>query len=619
MKKFFFIISPILIIVSLVVLAFTFRQIHQQEEELTEDLKTRTELLTDSLKEAIKAPYLSNEKNNIDQILNKFAGRGRILGISVYDNNAEIFAFSEKLAEKILEDNKPLAEQVMDSDSSKGDFIKHNKNTFYVFITPLHLNEKVVGAVSVFQKADYIHEQILNTWKTNIWRLFIQVFLFSISAVLILNWLIYRPILNIIEIIRKTKDGSTKTSDYKSSNHFFFSPLLSEINKLHQHLNSNKTPKSFPKKTLEKVDSPWTANRLKEFFSTYLKNRKIFVVSNREPYIHSREKDQITWKVPASGMITALEPIMEACGGTWIAHGSGNADQETVDENNKVKVPPSNPKYTLKRVWLSPEEIKGHYVGFSNEALWPLCIFAHNRPIFRKSDWQIYREVNGKFAKSLLKEIKNVENPIILIQDYHFALLPAMIKKSRPDAEIGFFWHIPWPNSQIFSICPYRKEILKGMLGADVLGFHTQQFCNYFFESVGKEIEALIDLEKFSITHEKHESNIKPFPISVPFSQKSLYPKNSEIIQKFKIKTEFLAIGVDRLDYAKGLVEKFKGVEFFLSDHPEYLEKFTLLQIAPTTREEVQKYREFNEEVSAEAERINQRFKTFNWKPIIFI
>jgi len=179
-------------------------------------------------------------------------------------------------------------------------------------------------------------------------------------------------------------------------------------------------------------------------------------------------------------MVTAIEPVMEACGGVWLAQATGDADKETSDADGKLQVPPDDPKYTLKRIWLSEKEYKGFYVGFSNEALWPLCHNVHNRPIFRKEDWQEYRRVNGKFAQNLLAEIKGVEKPLILVQDFHFALLPQMIKKSRPDARIGLFWHVPWPSPEVFNICPWHKEILEGMLGADILGFHTQQYCNNF-------------------------------------------------------------------------------------------------------------------------------------------
>src|SRR3989344_1973980 len=210
---------------------------------------------------------------------------------------------------------------------------------------------------------------------------------------------------------------------------------------------------------------------------------------------------------------------------------------------------------------------------------------------------------------------------MVLVQDYHFALLPQIIKRNRPDAEVGLFWHIPWPNAEVFSICPWRKEILLGMLGADMIGFHTQQYCNNFLETVSKEIEAIVDFEEFSITRENHTTYVKPFPISVAFTNgaKTDAKPKSTVLEKHKLEVEFLGIGVDRLDYTKGIMEKLKGLEFFFEAHPEYQKRFTFLQIAPPTREGVRKYREFNEDVTQEAERINRKFEKGGWRPILLL
>jgi len=372
--------------------------------------------------------------------------------------------------------------------------------------------------------------------------------------------------------------------------------------------------------TLEKTDAPWTKELLKEFVEANLKNRTIFMVSNREPFSHEKIRNEINYKVPASGMVTAIEPLMEACGGIWLAHGSGNADKATVDIHDKISLPPDNPKYTLKRIWLTEKNQKGYYVGFCNEALWPLCHMVHTRPIFRKEDWEEYRTVNNKFAQSLLDEIKDVQQPLVFIQDFHFAILPRMIKKIRPDAQIVLFWHIPWPSAESFSICPWRKEILEGMLGADVVGFHTQLYGNNFIDTVSKEMESLIDYEQFIVTRNNHPTHIKSFPISIPFTndaQKINKDAGRKILDNLNIKTKYLGLGIDRLDYTKGILERFKGLEFFFDTYPEYKNQLTFLQIAPTSREGVEKYRQFNEDVTREADRINQKFKNSDWQPII--
>lgn len=379
------------------------------------------------------------------------------------------------------------------------------------------------------------------------------------------------------------------------------------------------------KVNLERLDSPWTKERLKEFVKDILKSRRIVVVSNTEPYVHSKLGNKINFFMPASGMITAIEPVMEACGGVWFAYGSGNADKLVVDKNNKINVPPEEPKYILKRVWLTEEEVEKYYNGFSNEGLWPLCHIAHTRPIFRKEDWEEYKRVNLKFAQEILYEIKNLKRPIILVQDYQLALLPRIIKNARPDATVSLFWHIPWVSAESFSICPWKKEILEGMLGSDLIGFHTQLHLNNFIETVERELESLIGFEQFTITHADHTSYIKTFPISIAFYN-NLNPKGGiqkpdreKTLKDLGVETKYLGVGVDRLDYTKGILERLKGIEIFLQRNPAYRRHFTFVQIAAPSRIEVKKYQDFARDVEKEVERINSKYKEKNWKPIIYI
>ncbi len=619
MKQFFASVAAVVFVVSLVVLGFTVRQVHEQRLTLTDDLERRTSFLADSLKESVRPSYIQNATSTLQNLLDKFVGRERLLGLAVFDNKGDLFVASLDLSANFTEDTA-ISEKAMDLDNGEGGFTKVNGTNVYVFSTPMHQEEKVIGAFTVYQRADYIQETIVQIWKTNLLRLLLQAVLFSVTVALILRWLVYRPIIHMAEAIRQTRSGGVSNRSVVSKNHSFFKPIEAEISKMAKSLVSARvSAREEAKMRLEKLDSPWTAGRLKEFFEAYLKDRQIFVVSNREPYIHTKIKNEIKVLVPASGMVTALEPVMEACGGIWLAHGSGDADRLVVDKEDKIAVPPDDPKYTLKRLWLTEKESKGYYVGFSNETLWPLCHMAHTRPIFRKQDWIEYRKVNGKFAQSLLTEIKDVQRPLILIQDYHFALLPEMIKKSRPDAEVGIFWHIPWPSAESFSICPWRKDILEGMLGADVLGFHTQQYCNNFLETVGKEIESIADLEKFAITHQGHTSYIKPFPISVPFTNGEILSDEtkSTIPAELGIRTKYLGLGVDRLDYTKGILERMRGIEFFFDMFPAYKGQLTFLQIAPPSRESVEKYRQFNEEVTEEVERINKKLAAGDWQPIV--
>jgi trehalose 6-phosphate synthase len=357
-----------------------------------------------------------------------------------------------------------------------------------------------------------------------------------------------------------------------------------------------------------------------------LASSRLFVVSNREPYMHAKEGKSFKVLIPASGLVTALEPILRACDGTWIAHGSGDADRENVDRFDRLQVPPDDPKYTLRRVWLSKSEEEGYYYGFSNEGLWPLCHIAHTRPTFRSRDWDYYREVNKKFAKAVLEEMEGTEQPVLLIQDYHFALLPQLIKRERPDARVAIFWHIPWPNPEAFGICPWQRELLEGLLGADLIGFHIQAHCGNFLETVNRALESRVEWDHFAINRESHLTMVRPFPISVAPAEesqrrdfRSANAQREALFKELGVEALYLGVGVDRLDYTKGIVERFLAIERFLERYPRYQGKFSFVQIGAPSRTHIKRYHDFLGEVDSEAERINWRFRTEQWKPIVFL
>jgi len=313
--------------------------------------------------------------------------------------------------------------------------------------------------------------------------------------------------------------------------------------------------------------------------------------------------------------VTAIEPILKACGGTWIAQGSGNADRETVDQEDKLRVPPEEPHYVLKRIWIEKELEDGFYSGFSNEGLWPLCHIAHTRPIFRENVWTAYMAVNKKFALAVVKELDGIPEPNVLIQDYHFALLPGMIKAERPDARVAIFWHIPWPNPESFGICPWQKEILQGMLGADIVGFHTQFHCNNFVDTVDRQLEARVDRESFTVSFGGKLTAVRRYPISIE------WPPNPELMRKdvATCRSDIrqmnglpvghkLGIGVDRLDYTKGIVERFRAIERLLELNPEWIGRFTFVQVAAPTRSGIEEYQHHETQVRDMAARILQEF-----------
>jgi trehalose 6-phosphate synthase len=327
--------------------------------------------------------------------------------------------------------------------------------------------------------------------------------------------------------------------------------------------------------------------------------------------------------VPPSGLVTAIEPVLRACDGVWVAHGSGSEDRANVDEHDRLRVPPEDPRYTLRRVWLSPEEEAGYYDGFANEGLWPLCHIAHTRPIFRASDWEAYQQVNQKFADALLEEMKDTESPVVFVQDYHFALIPRLIKTARPDVRIAIFWHIPWPNPESFGICPWQAQLLDGLLGADLIGFHIPLHCNNFLSTVDRVIESRTDREHMTVRRLGHTTAVRPYPVSVAVEDSRIerkpHPSNSELLREFNVRAETIIVGVDRMDYTKGIHERLIAVERLLEEHPFYLERLTMVQIAAPSRTRIPSYVHLQQQVRETVERINQRFQTANWKPIVLI
>ena len=367
----------------------------------------------------------------------------------------------------------------------------------------------------------------------------------------------------------------------------------------------------------------WTPDALRAILHGELRGEDVIVVSNREPYIHQRRGDHIDVQRPASGLVTALEPIMRACSGTWIAHGSGSADREVVDKHDRIAVPPENPAYQIRRVWLTPEEETGYYYGFSNEGLWPLCHIAHVRPIFRSGDWAQYVAVNRKFAKAVVSEAKT-KDPIVLVQDYHFALLPKMIREELPEATIITFWHIPWPNPESFAICPWGEEVIAGMLGSSILGFHTQFHCNNFVDTVDRLLEARVDRESFNVSYGGKLTAVRSYPISIAWPpepemvQKEVPTCRSDIRQIEGLPAEHkCGIGVDRLDYTKGILERFRAIERLLELNPEWVGRFTFIQIAAPTRSGIDEYQHHEAQVRAMATRINGRFERRGPPPIV--
>ncbi len=376
------------------------------------------------------------------------------------------------------------------------------------------------------------------------------------------------------------------------------------------------------RKLAEGIHIDWSPNTLHRLLLEELPDTEVLVVSNREPYIHNRENGEVSLQIPASGLVAAVEPVMRACGGTWIAHGSGTADRETVDKYDRIAVPPADPTYTLRRVWLTDDEQDGYYYGLANEGLWPLCHVAFVRPTFREPDWEQYRAVNERFANAVAQEAVT-DDPIVLVQDYHFALLPRLIRKRLPRATIITFWHIPWPNSETFSIFPWREEIIDGLLGSTIIGFHTQLHCNNFIEATDRFMESRIDRERDSVTLGGHETLIRPYPISIEWPPSALANQapppecRASVIQRYGLPPDArIAVGVERFDYTKGILDRIRAVDDLLLQQPEWRGKLVFIQAAAPTRSKLGAYTALQEEAVSLVAEVNARHALEGYKPI---
>jgi alpha,alpha-trehalose-phosphate synthase [UDP-forming] len=368
----------------------------------------------------------------------------------------------------------------------------------------------------------------------------------------------------------------------------------------------------------------WDKASLHELIATKMTDYQMIVVANREPYVHRFAGDSIECLRPASGMAAALDPVMKAAGGIWVAHGSGDADRATVDEFDHVAVPPEDASYTLRRVWLTKEEEEGYYHGLANEGLWPLCHTTFTRPVFQLRDWNMYRKVNAMFADAVAEEADD-RPTFVFIQDYHFALLPRYLRERNPNLIIAQFWHIPWPNRETFRVFPWKEELLDGLLGNDLLGFHLRYHCQNFLETIDRTLEARIDHEQGEIVRNGKSTLVRPFPISIDFDRQAAQAVSTEVEQEIKNlkrhlrqRGDMLAVGIERIDYTKGIPERLQALDRFFELYPDYRERLTYIQVGVPSRGHIPQYRQVDEEIDCLIERINWKWSTAPWRPIIY-
>jgi trehalose-6-phosphate synthase len=619
-------IVSLIIGVTLVSLCTSYYQVLVMKRGLRKDLQRRAEVLGESLAGNVERDLDRDAHQRLQRTVQQFANREHLTGLAVYDPQGDPIAVTTQL-EPLMKSAPAVVQQAFKQNRGTDAFLKMGGTSVHVYAQPLHRGDDVIGTLAIVHDASYIRAESLRIWRETFLSALAHVFLIVLITLLIVRWSIAGPIARTAHWMKALRTGRLGQARIRLPDLELFRPLAREVATLAESLTTARSAAELEARLRETGESVWTADRL----AVHVRDRmeegsRLFVVSNREPYVHSRRGKEIEVKVPPSGLVTALEPVLRACDGTWVAHGAGDADMEVVDTHDRLQVPPDDPRYTLRRVWLKKEEEEGYYYGFANEGLWPLCHIAHTRPIFRASDWKHYQEVNRKFADALLEEMEDTSRPVVLVQDYHFALLPRMIKQKRPDARVAIFWHIPWPNPEAFGICPWQRDLIDGLLGADLIGFHIQSHCNNFLQSVDRTVESRIDWEHFSVQRLDHRTVVRPFPISVDFSDvpsdplpESSYEERAALLKALGVEGVRMGIGVDRLDYTKGILERFLALERFLEKYPRYQRMFTFVQIGAPSRTHIKRYHDLQAEVEAEADRINWRFQSGQWKPIVLL
>jgi trehalose-6-phosphate synthase/HAMP domain-containing protein len=609
-------LAAIWLALSIVLGAFAYVAVERERTQLTVDLERRAWLLGESLKEAVEPLLDRGARAQIERIIRRFGGAAE--GVAVYDRSAALVAVVPQWASHL--ETPPAVAAALSAVAPQHGFQSLGTRRIYHYAVPLLADDRPRGVLVTFLDASHIDREVTRVIWLHAVRFLVLVGALSLVTLVMVQRSVTRPLHRLAEWARQLRAGQPVPQPPLADAELF-EPLTTEVRDLGRTLAKARAAIAEEAALRLRGEAVWTEERLKQFARRRLGDRPLVVVSNREPVSHVREGRHIVAQIPPSGVVTAMEPVMRACGGVWVAHGSGDADREVVDERDMIRLPPEAPLYALRRLWLSEEELGGYYYGFANEGLWPLCHIVHARPIFRTEDWRQYAAVNAKFAEAVLRVVADTEDPAVLIQDYHFALLPRLIKDKRPDARVALFWHIPWPNPEAFGICPWQTEILDGMLGADLVGFHTQFHCNNFLETVDRAVEARIEWEHFSVARGQHVTLVKPFPISVAprFIDEPPQTSRKALLEALGIDVEFLGVGVERIDYTKGLPERFHAIRRFFILHPGYRGRLTFVQLAAPSRSRITRYRVLEDEVEALAAEINRELGEGAWRPILLL
>ncbi|MBZ5527955.1 MAG: trehalose-6-phosphate synthase [Acidobacteriia bacterium] len=576
------------------------------------DVHLRAQLVVNGARQVLADHWRKDQSNELRNTLTEIARDDRIMAVAACNADTSLLASTKDFPSKFscaeLSDHvRPFTDAPKDMWSAWDQPDSLPGGSVHVSAIPVFDGDRPLGFLVLVHDLSYAEHREARTQQFVLLAFgFLAV---AASAVTLLagrlSWRSWSD-----ELRRLARGEAPKQAEFR--------PILRDVRELVDRL--------MVERETEMEGGAWTPQRLKLTLKRHLQGERVVIVANREPYIHETQRDgSIKVLHPASGLVTALEPVVQACSGVWIAHGGGSADRETADKNGRIRVPPGEESYLVRRVWLSKEEEQGYYYGFSNEGLWPLCHIAHARPVFRSEDWRYYQAVNQKFANSVCEEVDSAD-PIILVQDYHFALAPRLIRERLPRATVIMFWHIPWPNSERLGICPWRKELLEGMLGSSIIGFHTQSHCNNFIDSVDRFLEARIDREQNAVVQGGRSTLVRPYPISLEWPVHWLKTAPSPeacragVLAELGLKPDaLLGVGVDRLDYTKGIEERFLAVESLLDRHPEFRGRFTFVQLAAPSRTLIERYHQLNESVEQLATRINERFAKDTYRPIILL
>ena len=516
----FFRIRLILVLVvgiTLVSVVSTYFEALAHKHVLRQELERRTAWLSTSLQSDMEKTVAGGRTAEIAAEVARLRSQDEALGLAVYNMQGGLVAEADPAGVFTELPNGPLNKAIQQGVNSAVFGHKDDQQWLEEAI-PLHDGGRVSGALVILEDARFIRAEGIAVWRQSFWRIVAFVLLIVGVTLLMVRWFLMRPMKRVADRLRRLRIGDTSdVADASIEKLSLFTPLAREVERMAESLIEARAAARTEARLREASEHQWTAERLAVHIQERFGSSRIFVLSNREPYMHVLQGRETVCMVPPSGLVTAIEPVLRACDGVWVAHGSASEDALNVDEFDRLRVPPDDPCYTLRRVWLSSEEEAGYYDGFANEGLWPLCHIAHTRPIFRASDWECYQRVNEKFATALLEEMEGSANPIVFVQDYHFALVPRLIKAARPDARVAIFWHIPWPNPEAFGICPWQAELLDGLLGADLIGFHIPLHCNNFLSTVDRVLESRTDREHMTASRDGHTSAVRPYPVSVAF------------------------------------------------------------------------------------------------------